>query len=185
MNLWLRLLLMRLAAPRRSPVDLLGECVTPFRVLPGDLDLLRHMNNGRYLTILDVARLDYIARSGLGRVLSEKGWYPIVTAETIAFHRALTLWEPFTVTTVTTGWDERSLVLEQTFRLGRNGAGPVVAEAVVRALMLRRGGGRVPTAEMLAAAGRPAATAPPPTDWVTAWARAQDDLWARRRTPTP
>ncbi len=181
MNLWLRLLLMRVTASRRSRVDLFGQCVTPFRVLPGDLDLLRHMNNGRYLTVLDVARLDYIARSGLGPVLSAKGWYPVVTAETVAFHRALTLWERFTVTTSTTGWDERSLVLEQTFRVGRDGTGPVAAEAVVRALMLRRSGGRVPTGEMLEAAGRPAATPPPVTPWITAWAQAQDDLWARRR----
>ncbi|MDC0434241.1 thioesterase family protein [bacterium] len=35
-------------------------------VLPNDLDLTMHMNNGRYLTICDFNRVDLFVRSGLG-----------------------------------------------------------------------------------------------------------------------
>ena len=33
---------------------------TRFRVLPTDLDILRHMNNGVYLSIFDVGRFDML-----------------------------------------------------------------------------------------------------------------------------
>jgi acyl-CoA thioesterase FadM len=180
-NLWLRLLLLRVLGRYRPRLDLLDECVTPFRVLPGDLDLLRHMNNGRYLTILDIARLDLFARSGMDHVLARNGWYPVVTAETIAFHRALTLGRPFSVTTRTLGWDDRCVVLEQVFRTGRDGTGPIAAEAVIRALLLRRGGGRVPVTELLEAAGHPGGLDRPLEGWVADWFRAQNALWATRR----
>ncbi|MFC5381312.1 acyl-CoA thioesterase [Aquipuribacter nitratireducens] len=185
MNLWVRLVVLWLTARRRSRVDLLGECVTRFRVAPGDLDALGHVNNGRYLTLLDLARTDLLLRSGAHAVLHRRRWYPVVTAETIAFHRELRLGQPFTVTTRTLGWDDRSILLEQVFRRGRDGSGEVVAEAVVRALFLRVGGGRVPTADLLAASGHDGATSPALPDWAAAWHRAQDDLRAARRTAAP
>jgi YbgC/YbaW family acyl-CoA thioester hydrolase len=180
-NLWLRLLVLSLTARRRAGVDLLGECVTRFRVAPGDLDALGHMNNGRYLTLLDLARTDLVVRSGTHDVLRRRGWYPVVTAETIAFHRELRLGQPFTVTTRTLGWDERSVLLEQVFRRGHDGDGEVVAEAVVRALFLRRGGGRVPVDELMDATGHGGVAPRPLPSWVAAWHRAQDDLRLHRR----
>ncbi|WP_336923427.1 acyl-CoA thioesterase [Aquipuribacter sp. SD81] len=185
MNLWLRLLVLTLTARRRPRVDLLGECVTRFRVAPGDLDALGHVNNGRYLTVLDLARTDLVLRSGTSPVLRREGWYPVVTAETIAFHRELRLGQPYTVTTRTLGWDERSVLLEQVFRRGHDGAGEVVAEAVVRALFLRRGGGRVPTEELLAATGHGGAAPRPLPSWVADWHEAQDGVRQRRRAERP
>ena len=57
MNLWLRLLLRSLTLSFRAPVPPLGPCLTRFRVLPLDLEPLGHVNNGRYLTWLDLARV--------------------------------------------------------------------------------------------------------------------------------
>jgi YbgC/YbaW family acyl-CoA thioester hydrolase len=185
MNLWFRLLALWLTARRRPPVDLLGECVTPFRVTVGDLDALGHMNNGRYLTLLDLARTDLIIRSGAHDVLHARRWYPVVTAETIAFHRELRLGQPFTVTTRTLGWDDRSVLLQQEFRRGHDGRGEVLAEAVVRALFLRVGGGRVPTAELLAATGHADAPRPELPAWVAAWHEAQDAVRLVRRAAAP
>ena len=53
MNLIFRLLRALLAALRRRPLGPLEESVVAFGVWPGDLDINRHMNNGRYLTVMD------------------------------------------------------------------------------------------------------------------------------------
>ena len=37
------------------------------RVLPNDLDLLWHMNNGRYLSLMDQGRVDLMVRRACGR----------------------------------------------------------------------------------------------------------------------
>jgi len=55
MNLWLRLAIFFLTVRFRSRCSVLGPTVLNFRVLPSDLDLLGHMNNGKYLTILDIS----------------------------------------------------------------------------------------------------------------------------------
>jgi acyl-CoA thioesterase FadM len=36
-----------------------------FRVLPNDIDINGHMNNGRYLTMLDLRIVEYFIRVGL------------------------------------------------------------------------------------------------------------------------
>ena len=55
MNLYFRLLLAVLKA-LRAPRARLGETVElTLRVWPTDLDLNGHMNNGRYLTMVDLA----------------------------------------------------------------------------------------------------------------------------------
>ncbi|HWD62682.1 MAG TPA: thioesterase family protein, partial [Humibacter sp.] len=52
--------------------------VTKFRVLPTDLDILRHMNNGVYLSIFDIGRFDMLRRNGVWQIFADRGWYPVV-----------------------------------------------------------------------------------------------------------
>jgi len=148
-NLWLRLLWLLLAGPRRSSVPPLGPCQTAFRVLPTDLDVLRHVNNGIYLSIMDLARVDLMIRAGLARKLRAQGWYPVVVAQTIRFRRSLTLFQAFTIETRVLGWDEKAFVLEQRFGRGTE----LVANAVVRARFLSRAGDRISPRDVLALAG--------------------------------
>jgi len=89
MNLIGRLLLLLLTLPFRPRCDALGPTRKRFRVWPPDLDVLMHVNNGVYLTMLDVARVDLLLRSGAGARLWRKGFYPVVAAETIRFRRSL------------------------------------------------------------------------------------------------
>jgi len=85
MNLWLRLLWLLLTARRRGPVSLPRESSTlNFRVWPHDLDLSFHLNNGRYLTLMDLGRLDTMVRSGLWREVMRHKWTPIASAITDA-----------------------------------------------------------------------------------------------------
>lgn len=78
MNLWLRLLLLHLTLARRARIDLLQEVVLDLRVWPTDLDIQRHMNNGRYLSVMDLGRYALMARTGLLGVAAEHRWMPLV-----------------------------------------------------------------------------------------------------------
>ncbi|UXY16976.1 acyl-CoA thioesterase [Chitiniphilus purpureus] len=167
MNLYLRLLWLLLTARLRPACDLLGPCETPMRVWPNDLDIYRHMNNGRYFTLLDLARTDLMIRAGLLSRIKAAGWFPVVTMETMQFRRALTLMQKVKIVTRVLGWDAKSIFLEQHFVR----SGEIVASAVIRARFLRRSGGSVPTAELMALAGHDEPS-PPLPQWVTTWAEA-------------
>ena len=68
MNLYLRLISVLWSALfRRRNIAALETAVLEFRVLPNDLDPNWHMNNGRYLTIMDLGRFDMTLHSGLIR----------------------------------------------------------------------------------------------------------------------
>lgn len=149
MNLLLRLLWLAVAGGARGTVPVLGPCRTPFRVWPTDLDVLRHVNNGVYFSIMDVARVDLMRRAGLWRPLLARGWYPVAAAATIQFRRPLTLFQSFEIVTRVLAWDEKAFLLEQRFERG----GEAVALAYVRARFLAKGGGRVAPADLLALAG--------------------------------
>lgn len=150
---------------------MLDTCVTPFRVWVNDLDVLLHMNNGRYLTILDLARVDLMMRSGLWRQLNAHRWYPVVTLETIRFHRSLELGNRYDVRTRVIGWDDKHIFIEQGFVRDN----VEVALAVVRARFLKRSGGIVTTGELMQLAGV-AQPSPELPEWVARWSDAEGGM---------
>lgn len=77
------------------------------RVYPNDLDLNLHMNNGRYLTICDLGRIDLFVRSGLGKVMIQKKWMPIVANVTMTFIKPLKVFDKIRVVSEVTHWDEK------------------------------------------------------------------------------
>lgn len=172
MNLLLRTLwLLLFSARRRAAVrSVLGPCRTPFRVRPLDLDILGHMNNGRYLSVMDLARMDLMVRSGLWHRLRAGGIYPVLVAEAIQFRRSLWPWERYEIETTLPGWDQRDFFGVQRFLRG-DGGKEVVATAVIRARFLRREPGSrrpvsVPPAEIVALAGL-GPKSPPLPAWIT------------------
>jgi hypothetical protein len=48
---------------RPTADDPQAETVTPWRVLPWDVDLFGHMNNSRYPLLMDFARVHYLRRA--------------------------------------------------------------------------------------------------------------------------
>lgn len=86
-----------------------------FRVWPLDLDTSIHMNNGRYLTLMDLGRLDIMLRSGLWRAVLANGWVPIASTVTIRYRRELRPWQPFRLETRLLCWDAAQVVMEQQF----------------------------------------------------------------------
>ncbi|WP_084101995.1 thioesterase family protein [Demequina sp. NBRC 110051] len=166
MNLWWRLLWLRLRlrAHRSEPLSLWDEAVTPFRVVPTDLDVLGHMNNGRYLTLMDLGRLDLMVRSGFWADLQRRAWFPVVAGQTITFRKELRLGTRFDLHTRVIGLDERWGYLEQRFMVGDT----VHAHALVRTRFLRRSGGTVDHDDLEAAIGG----LPPHLrvdDWMREW----------------
>jgi len=164
MNLFLRLLLLLFTSSFRPRCDALGPARKRFIVWPADLDVLWHVNNGVYLSMLDVARVDLMLRSGALRRLRRHGFYPVVAAETIRFRRSLRLLQSFEVETTVIGWDDKAFLLRHHFTR----ADELVAEAVVRVRFLKRRGGSVSSQEVLALLDKPGPSPPLPS-WIDAW----------------
>jgi len=140
----LRVLICARWRSRTSPLD---ETSVTFHVWPTDLDPLFHMNNGRYLTLMDLGRADAILRNGIRRALSEHGWYPVVASEAIRFRESLNPFARYELHTRLLGWDDRSFYYRQTFVA----SGRETAVALVRIRILRKGGGTVDAPEVAAA----------------------------------
>lgn len=139
MNLWFRMLALWLRNRRAPRSNVWDTISTPFRVAPSDLDVLRHMNNGKYLTIMDLGRVDLMQRAGMWDALNQRGWYPVVAGQTITYRRSLKLGQRFDLQTRVVGFDDRWIFLEQAFVVGD----AVHARAAVRARFLKRTGGSV------------------------------------------
>lgn len=160
-----------------------------FRVLPTDIDILRHMNNGKYLSILDVARLDLIQRNGIFRLFMSEGWYPVVVGQTISYRKSLNPWKKFTVESRILGFDDQAVYMEQRFvrpappSSGIPGEPEIYAHAFIRARILRRAGGVVPVEEVVEKSGVDRATLHVPEE-ILAWGQATKLASTRADTPS-
>ena len=91
----------------------LEPSVRRMRVLPQDLDIMMHVNNGSYLQIMDVARFQFVAEGGALRLSRQNSWMPVVAASTLRYRRPLKLWNRFEVTSRNLAWDDRYFYMEQ------------------------------------------------------------------------
>lgn len=159
MNLLLRLAWLLLTVKFRSRLGMLDDSVRRFIVWPNDLDLNLHMNNGRYLTVMDLGRFDLTFRTGLGRLLFKRRWRPVVGGVRITYRRSLDPFQRYELHTRLHAWDAKWVYLEQRFI--RNGQ--VHAEAMVKAIFLGPSGS-VPSEVVGAALGLPAESPNPVPD---------------------
>lgn len=173
MNLYFRLVRILLAALfRRRDIAPLETRELSFRVLPNDLDPNWHVNNGRYLTLMDLGRIDLTVRMGLLRPALRNGWMPVLGGALIRFQRPLKLFQRYTLRTRLLAWDEKWLYLEQQFESD----GKRVASAVVKGLIRGRAGS-IPTAEVIRQVGfyLPSPEFP---DYLRQWAAAEAAIGA-------
>jgi acyl-CoA thioesterase FadM len=169
----------KLAVRRRGTADPLIVGRLRVRTLPTDIDLLGHMNNGRYGSLFDLGRFDLLIRTGVWDTLREQGWYAVVASETITFRKSLQLWQRFTVETRLMGHDDRSVYMMHRAVVG----GEVYAEMIVRARFLRKSGGVVRHDELFRALHRPDDLPPLPA-WVAEWAVASALPSTREEAPS-
>lgn len=170
MNLWLRLLALLLTARLRPRADLFDTTSLRMTVWPGDLDLNLHVNNGRYFTMADLGRIDFMLRTGVARIALARRGRPIVGDAMAKFRKGLQPFQRFTLQTRLMGWNEKWFFIEHRFIRANRVAGMVV----MRGLFLAPKGPIKP-AELVAPFGLPAES-PALPDWVLAWSRTCDSM---------
>lgn len=93
-------------APSNSPGDWIERRL---RVWPSNLDVNAHMNNGRYLTIVDLMLTEYFVRTGFARGMISAGWRPMSGGAFISYRKALRPWQVyrlrFTLAGADTAWN--------------------------------------------------------------------------------
>lgn len=114
------------------------------RVWPNDLDTNAHMNNGRYLTLMDLGRFDLMTQCGLVRVVLKQRWFPVAGGVMIRFERPLHLFEKITLKSSIISWDEQWLYFNHDIFSGQQRA----ARAFARCLFRTRGRS-IPTTELM------------------------------------
>jgi acyl-CoA thioesterase FadM len=162
----LRTLLMMITSRRKAPKDFREVGRVTMRVMPNDLDLLGHVNNGIYLSLMDLGRMDLMIRSGKWQQLGKVGWYPVAASVTVTYRRSLRLWQRYILETKVVGFDDRAMYVEQRFVRDNE----VYVVAIMRARFLKRSGGTVTVSELGELAGIDPASMPIP-GWIAAWAR--------------
>lgn len=154
-------------APTNNP---LKPFVLPMRVMPQDLDFNLHMNNGRYLTYMDIGRMDLAFRAGLHRPMMKYKWMPLLGSSTIRYFKSLRPFQKFDLVTRIAGWDEKWVFMEQKFMVGDK----LYALGTVKVLF-RGPEGNVPTETLMhyAEIDKNSPTLP---DWIVQWHKADQAL---------
>jgi acyl-CoA thioesterase FadM len=134
-----------LRQPRRGVLDDSRVC---FRVLPNDCDINLHMNNGRYLSFMDLGRVHLLGQMGLLKLIFRNRWKPVLAAAEINFIRQMAPFRKFDIVSRVVTWDEKYVYMEQLFE----SAGELCAHAFVKGLILGSEG-RISNAQVLALLG--------------------------------
>ena len=160
MNLYLRLLILIIRSFGKPTLGLLESSVLKLRVLPNDLDLNMHMNNGRFLSIMDLGRTDLVLRNGLIDHVVQKRWMPIVGNIHMRYRRPLKPFQKYELITRVVSWDEKWIFMEQIFSSNNK----VVAIGLVKGL-LRGPEGNIPNATLMEALNHDAEAPDLPEDF--------------------
>jgi acyl-CoA thioesterase FadM len=94
------------------------------RVWPNDIDFNLHLNNARYLNLMDYGRTHLLARTGLLRPVLRARYAAMVGAVWMTYRRSLPVFSRFELTSRLVCWDARWFYIEQTF-VGRDGLAAV------------------------------------------------------------
>ena len=176
MNLYFRFLWLVICSLFKPKItDLLAPCILRYRVFPTDMDLNFHMNNGRYLSVMDLGRFDLIFRTGiLSQMLKEKA-IPVLSAAQVRYRLQLHFWEPYDMETRIICWDEKWVYIQQRFIvLKGKRAGETAAIALFKgAFYSRKNKATVPTSELLEKIGFDTQS-PEKPEFVADWIKAED-----------
>lgn len=180
MNLYLRLLYMFLASffkPRISQP--LAETTLHFCVLPNDLDLNGHMNNGRYLTIMDIGRMDFVLRLRLAGYVIRNGYIPVLSSAAMRYRLPLLPFQKYRLTTRILCWDDKWVFMEHRFIIrGGKKNGAVAAIGLVKgSFFSKKTRTTIPTGDIMAAIGLTQQSPPVPA-YLHKWQESEDALRA-------
>lgn len=150
-------------------IDVFDQARVTMRVWPNDLDLNVHANSGRYISFMDIGRIDLLSRMRLLRKTWKMGWRPLVGGSMITYRKSLLPFEKFVVKSRILCWDEKWFYFEHIIV---NSRGDLAAIANVRGL-LRGPNGNVSPRELVELAGRDVAS-PPLPEFIKRWSEAEE-----------
>lgn len=129
-----------LMAALRAPSSKVSRL--PMRVRLTDVDLNVHLTNSRYPQLMDLGRLDWLVRAGLGRAMVAERFRAIAVEVRTEFRRELKLGQAFVLDTRVVGFDRKAAIFEQRFLVD----GVVFALGTVKVLCVADGTVVAPTA---------------------------------------
>ena len=165
MHMFFRTLLLWLHRRAGPSVDMHEVGRIRLRALPSDLDVLGHVNNGVYFSLMDLGRQDLMQRSGAWAKLQALGMYPVAANVTMSYRKSLQAWQRFVLETKIVGYDDKCVFVEQRFVVG----GEIYARGYIRARFMKRGSGPVAVAELAELMGVDPSEAQLPL-WLARWA---------------
>lgn len=115
MNLLFRFITTFFRSVIRSKIGLFDESRLTLRVWLNDFDPYLHLNNGRYLSLMDLGRLDLVIRNGLGSVMLRRKWFPVVGSSMIRYRRPVHAFHAFQLCTSLAGWDDKWIYVAHRF----------------------------------------------------------------------
>lgn len=143
------------------------------RVWPWDIDPFMELNNGRYLTLMDIGRFEVGARVGLFKVLKKNDWGLMVGAVNSRYRRRIKPFRVFTLHTRIVYVDDRWFYFHQAFKMGDT----MHASALVRTGVTSKNG-LVPAQDLIKAMNVSEEVINKfnqPHDWITNW-EASDEV---------
>jgi len=174
MNLYLRLLRVLIGSWFETDTHYSEPVETAFRVWPHDLDAFGHMNNGRYLQIMDVARTHWMKRAGIVAAIGKNRWAPILGGGFIRYRYSLRLWQSYRVRSRLLCWDKQWFFLEHVFIDAKNRH---VAVGISRAAL--RANGKWVATDKVAQEVQPGAASPSVPAYVMEWLELEEEMFRR------
>ena len=171
MNLLWRCLLVMFFSKFSKSLDIFEESTISFRVLPTDIDFLLHMNNGRYFSLMDLARINAVIRNNIYTVLRRHKIYAVAASEMIRFKKSLNLFKRFHITTRLIAWDNKFFYVVHYFKRRDE----IYALSLVKGCFVQEKKGVINPARVLEFAGSHASS-PPLPEWVKHWQVADRDF---------
>ncbi len=141
MNLYFRLIIIVLQALRRSVItpENLSNTIS-VRIMPNDLDINLHVNNGRYLTLCDLGRVDFFVRSGIAALMLKHKWSPIIAEHTMSYLRPIKVFSKVQIKMEITHYDEKFFYCTHHFYQKDK----LMAQGTSKALVISKSGSLTP-----------------------------------------
>ena len=155
----------------RSQMGPLDTSVMNFIAWPFDCEL-RALNGARAMAIMDNARMDFVARSGMLRAMLKNGWLISIGAQRITYFRRVPLFSRFKVEARIVSWHGRWCICECKILL----RGKLAAIGHQRCLL---GGKKAVTAQMVIDAMGSAISPPPLPTELEEWVKMEDIFFAQ------
>lgn len=135
---------------------------------PWDIDFMLELNNGRTLTLYDLGRIPFSARTGLWDALQRRKWKMAMAGATVRWRRRVHMFQLLEMRTAYIGHDARFIYAEQTLR--HKGE---TASSIVYRIAVTGGNGILPPSEVIKEMNGFDVEKPLP-EWVVRWSDAEN-----------